>query len=151
MFQFLEAGGPAGLFYSPGRDLGHCGLPYIGYALSELLSQLEAQDAPVYKLMDLLGVNKEELEEGINLFIKSLEEEVKSGKPEPLETNAFTPVREQVRVIIFFYIAPVFIGTSLRGYKDVHTDKVVKELDEETFRKKALKYISSFGRNHAVS
>lgn len=150
MFQFVEAGGPPGLFYSPGRDLAHCGLPYIGYAISEMAAQIKDVDSPIYRLMDMFDVSRKELEDSLDCFVKSLEEEVKSGKPEPLETNAFGHVREQVRAIIYLYIAPVFIGSALRGYKDVHSDKVIKELDEKEFREKALKYIQAFGSANEV-
>lgn len=145
MFQFVEAGGPPGLFYSPGRDLAHCGLPYIGYAISEMAAQLKDPGSPIYSLLDMFGVSKDELEDSLDCFVKSLEEECKSGRPEPLETNAFGHVRVQVRAVIYLYIAPVFIGSAIRGYKDVHSDKVIKELDEKEFRTKALKYIQAFG------
>lgn len=151
MFQFTEAGGIPGVFYSPGRDLGHCGLPYIGYAIQEMELQLKDENAPIYGIMRTLNVTKEELEAGIMSFIKALSEQVKSGSSEFLENDSFVNVRIPVRALIYLYIAPVFIGTSIKGFKDVQSGKTIKELDEQAFREKALKYISFFQPADALS
>jgi len=145
MFQFIEKDAPVRLYYSPGRDLAHCGLLYIGAALNELNYQLENGKSPFLEnIMKQLGVTDDQLRDGIDKFAKSLHEEVTSGQEALLPTNSFGNVPDFVKAIIYFYIAPIFIGTSIRGYKDVTTLDAVREYDLEQFARKALGYIEKY-------
>jgi len=145
MLQFIEKDAPIRLYYSPGRDLAHCGLLYVGVALKELLYQLDNGKSDfLASVMEQLGVTDDQLRDGIDKFVKSIHEEVTSGQEALLPTNSFGPVPDFVKAIIYFYIAPIFIGTSIKGYKDVTTLDSVREYSVEQFAQKALGLVEKY-------
>lgn len=145
MLQFIEKDSPVRLYYSPGRDLAHCGLPYIGVALNEITYQLNNGKTPfLASVMETLGITDEQLREGMDKFVEALKADVCSGEEELLSDTPFSSVPDFVKAVIYFYIAPVFIGTSIKAYKDVTTLDAVREYSVEKFAKKALGFIERY-------
>ena len=134
MFQYIEAGAPIKLYYSPGRDVAYCGLPAIYNMLTTVSEWMKSgPTGQLAKYMENNGVTTEQVLEAVELFGNSLLEEIKSGREAMLEFNSFTALPLEVKYILYSALGQIFIGMTLKGYKDVISEEQAKCLNYQTF------------------
>jgi len=141
MLQLRELNSPCVLFYSPGRDLAYCGPININYALDYLQHLLETEPIWLQEYFTALNIDKDEFIGTVNMFIASLEQELRG---ESVQSTPFFSAPPGHKILILAAVAQIFIGETIKGRRDVLSENAVKELDPEVFYKKCLPIVRRF-------
>lgn len=142
MLQFRPADSPHSVFYSPGRDLAYVGFDFINMGLDLLEKDLATSPQWLKEYLDKNGITEEQVRDGIKAFETSIYELcIEKGTVE----HSFIPISKPVQLLVLYFIAKVFIGASIDGWKDVTSGEAVYALTPEEFLSK------TFARQYAFS
>lgn len=136
MFQFRIPNGPVTAYYSPGRDVAHVGFILMQDGL-DYLNYLKDNKTEAFKEYVMHNqITDAEIDAAIQDFIDSVEQEIKNPDEKMLPSNQFTRNRPCVRYLVYACIAPLFIGASIKGKKDVLARADIVEYRGEEFHRK---------------
>jgi len=136
MFQFRLPNGPTTAYYSPGRDVAHVGFVLIQDGLDYLNYLKENKTDALREYVIHNKITDAEIDAAIQDFIDSVEQEIKNPDEGMLSSNQFTRNRPCVRYLVYACIAPLFIGASIKGKKDVLARADIVEYSGEEFHRK---------------
>lgn len=138
MFQFRPSGSPNALYYSPGRDIAHCGLKNLAYGSELCMKALNDQPHWLVKYMTIFDISKEDVIDGLRRFEDSVVENCQNIGEKPLRNHSFSNVPQPVQVLILHFMSLIFVGESIKGWKDITLTDALQELDPEEFKQKSI-------------
>lgn len=141
MIQIRPIGIPGAVFYSPARDVAYVGFDAIVYAVVNLGNELDNMPQWLSDYLQRNNIDKEVLRESLQKFTDSIYELCHNERT--MDNHSFVSVPFEIQAVIMHYVARVFVGMTVDGWKQAH-EMPVESIDKDAFFRDSLKYVGQF-------